>query len=82
MVYRLLQDWKGKMEGSCISEEKYMSVFYRDKYLYEPIIDKNGLIEYRDENYCSINGIECMLFYSNLEYIQFLNKVQNVAVLN
>jgi hypothetical protein len=79
ILWRLDEDsrWAGLLESSCISEERYKSVYYTDKPLYSPIQDfeVQDLIEYKDEAYCIEKGIEKVLFYTQNELDLFLNKI-------
>lgn len=79
ILWRLTEDcrWLQMLEGSCITEEKYSGVFYTDKALFEPIQDyeRKDMIEYSDESYCIIHGIECVLFYNEKELENFLKKI-------
>lgn len=81
ILWRLDEDsrWTGLKEGSCISDEKYKSVYYLDKCLYSPIQDfeVRDFIEYKDEVYCMEKGIEKMLFYTQNELEIFLIKLNN-----
>lgn len=62
--------------GSCITEDKYRSVYYLDKPLFEPIAEYEvrDMIKYDDEKLCINLGVEFMLFYTPLELEMFLNK--------
>jgi len=83
-VFRLMQNQGILLEGSCISEKKYKSVYYIEKCLYEFISDeeRRDWIEVEERNYCEANGLECVLFYSKLEVETFLQKLINVKYLN
>ena len=76
MVYRLVMDYDGILEGSCIKEEQFKNVLFRDKCLFEPVhdIEAATMIEYKDEEYCADNCIEKMLFYTTREFDEFLRK--------
>lgn len=77
--YRLMEDcrWLNLLEGSCITEERFKKVFFTDKALFEPIqeYEIEGMIKYDDENYCVLNTIEFMLFYTQKELEKFLQKI-------
>lgn len=79
ILYRLTEDcrWLNLLEGSCITEEKYDKVYFTDKSLFEPIqeYEKKDMIEYDDSEYCLLNGIECVLFYTQKELEKFLEKI-------
>lgn len=79
ILYRLTEDcrWLNLLEGSCITEGKFKQVYYTDKALFEPVmaIERQDLIEYKNEEYLAEKGIECMLFYNQQELIKFMEKV-------
>ena len=62
--------------GSCIAEDRYKSIWYADKILWEPIVDYEiqDMIKYDDEKLCINLGVEFLLFYTPLELELFLNK--------
>lgn len=69
--------WLNLLEGSCISEEKYNTVHYLSKSLFEPVqeFELRDFIEYKNELYCIDKGIEKVLFYNERELQNFLNKL-------
>lgn len=76
VFYRLLENWLGYDEGSCITESKYKNICYLDKPLFEQVTEEQArdMIKFYDENYCSEKGIEFLLFYTQLELELFNNK--------
>lgn len=82
ILYRLSEDISGMHGGSCISEEKYKSVKWFNKCLYEAIfdLDRKEMIEHEDKEYCEENGIECLLFYSQDELEKFMKKIYDFSV--
>lgn len=84
ILYRLIQNCGGLMAGSCITEEKYKSVYYLDKPLFEPIqeFEIKDMIEYKDEGYCILNGIDKMLFYTPTELNIFIEKLYEGTINN
>lgn len=79
ILWRLEEDnvWQNLLEGSCITEERYNEVYFTDKCLFSPIqeYEIKDMIKYDDESYCKLNGIEMMLFYTQKEYENFLEKI-------
>lgn len=77
ILYRLVQDWGGILEGACVSREQFMGVFYTERALFEPISDYEfrDMIEYVDKEYCAGIGIEKMLFYNEFELQKFIDKI-------
>lgn len=79
VLWRLTEDSVrfGLLEGSCISDERYKSVYYTDKSLFEPVVefDIPGMVEYKNEEYCVENKIEKVLFYTKNEIEDFLKKI-------
>lgn len=77
--YRLMEDskWLNLKEGSCINEERYKKVYYVDKPLFEPVEEYEivDMVEYKDDEYCILNGIEKVLFYTQNELAKFLEKI-------
>lgn len=80
VLYRAVQDliWVGLLEGFCISEGKFKSIYYTDKPLLEVIqeYEVKDMIEYKDEVFCIEHGIEKVLFYLQNELDLFLKKVE------
>lgn len=79
MMYRLTQDHGGLAEGSCITEDKFKSVYYLDKPFFEIIqeFEIKDLIPCENEAYCIENGIDAVLFYNEHELNNFLTKTND-----
>lgn len=79
IVYRVIQDWNGFIEGWCVSEKVYKGVYYLDKPMFEPVteLERLELIKYDNKKYCIENNIECVLFYTEVELEKFKRK--NIA---
>jgi len=77
VVYRLVQDWNGMLEGWCVMEGQYKGMYYLDRPLFEQINedDRSALIEFDDKKYCIENNIECVLFYTEKELERFKIKI-------
>lgn len=80
VIYRLTEDnnWLNILEGSCITEERYNTIHYLSKSLFEPVaeFELKDFIEYKNELYCIEKGIEKILFYNDRELKVFLDKIQ------
>lgn len=81
ILYRLLEDWHGLFEGICLTEEQYRAVYYTDKVLFEPIQDfeRKHMLEWEDDNYCNVMGVECLLFWTEAEVEKFLKKLERAT---
>lgn len=71
MLWRLVQNWNGLLEGSCITDAAYSKLYYADRILYEPISENDILIEIKNEKYCNENNVEKLLFYTKKEVDKF-----------
>lgn len=82
VYYRLVQDFRGLMEGSCIKESDYESIYFLHKCLFEHLTERNmnEMVKWEDKKYCQNAGIEFMLFYNERELNLFLDKIQEWAV--
>lgn len=76
ILWRLKQDWSGLLEGACINEVSFKKVYYIDKCLFEPVIDKKDYIEADCREYLLENKLECVLFYNQSEVINFIKKLK------
>lgn len=76
ILWRLTQDHEGLPEGACISEFRYKELYYLNRPLWEPIqeYEIQDMIKYDDEKYCFLHNIEYLLFYTEHELNNFLNK--------
>lgn len=78
ILWRLTEDdrWLQLPEGACITDEKFKSIHYLSKPLFEPIqeFEIKDFIEYENEVYCMEKGIEKVLFYTQSELQKFLEK--------
>lgn len=76
ILYRLTEDLGGIPEGACVSLSVFNSVYYLDRPLFEPVseFEKKDFIEYKDEDFCNSLGIECLLFYTEIELQKFIDK--------
>ena len=77
IVYRASEDYDGFLEGSCISEAQYENVYFADKVLWDRIeeFERRDMIEYQ-------NGIQCLLFYTESELNNFLEKRLDNGILD
>lgn len=77
ILYRLVQDWNGMIEGWCITEGNYRGIHYLDKPMFEPIteLERLELIQFINKEYCIENNIECVLFYTEKELETFKEKI-------
>ena len=84
IVYRASEDYDGFLEGSCISEAQYENVYFADKVLWDRIeeFERMDMIEYQDEVYFAENGIQCLLFYTESELNNFLEKRLDNGILD
>ena len=76
ILWRLCEDLGNKIEGSCISETEYSSLYYLERSLYEPIseTDLEQMIELKNKEYCEKNGLSGLWFWSQMEVDLFLQK--------
>ncbi len=76
IFYRLTQDWNGLLEGSCLNENQFTSIYYLDKPMFEPIHEGElvDMLTYNDRRYCKEHGIELVAFYNDKELEKFQNK--------
>jgi hypothetical protein len=75
-MWRLCEDLGGRIEGSCITDLEYSSLYFLEKVLYEPITeeDKEQMIELKDKEYCEKHGLSGLCFWSQEELDLFVQK--------
>jgi hypothetical protein len=76
ILWRLCEDLGNRIEGYCISDLEYSSLYYLEKILYEPITeeDKDQMIELKNKEYCDKHGLAGLWFWSQMEVDLFLQK--------
>lgn len=77
IYYRLVEDFRDLLEGSCITESEYKGVYFLNRVLFEPIVEDeiDGMFKYDHEEYCKKVGVLFMIFYTEKELNLFLNKI-------
>lgn len=66
--------WNDLLEGECITEQRYRTIYFTDKCLFEPIQESevSQMYKFDNEMYCDLKGIECALFYTQAELDNYL----------